>query len=105
MKTHRDEMIRFANSEEGTAVWFKHATMTEWKRNYIPTWSKDTIYIVDDKYAELRKENIDTGRPIQVLNVEGEWVTQVVDLHFILSLSDYRLEPKEHGKDGMKMGL
>ena len=98
MRKHRDEMIRFANREEGTEVWYKHGSMTEWNKSDAPRWSNDTTYVVDDEYAELRKESIDTGRPIQVSSDNGTgWITitQPTYIKFILPLEDYRLEPEE----------
>lgn len=95
MRKHRNEIIRFANSESGTKVWFKYANM-DWGKIKIPTWYEDNhAYIVDDEYASLRKESIDTGRPIQVKDsVTGKWVIPSYELEFTLPLENYRLKPE-----------
>ena len=52
-RKHQDEMIRFANSPEGTKVWYKSDGC--WYDIIKPIWVKKLHYIVDDKHAELRK--------------------------------------------------
>jgi len=46
MKTrpHKDEMIRFAKSEDGTKVWYR--------QKIAKSWNEDKIYVLNDKYAE-----------------------------------------------------
>ena len=98
MKTraHEQEMIRFAKSEEGTAVWYRYKSGTKWDTLLKPVWSKPYIYILDNKYAELRKESVDTGRPIQRYNMSSlEWETPTHKLQFDVDLAFYRLEPEE----------
>ena len=95
-RIHRDEMKRFADSEDGTLVWFKRETDTRWRKTREPRWHKDSSYILDNKYAELRKEGIDKDRPIQVYStIYSEWVTPISRLQFDIDIKNYRLEPKE----------
>jgi len=97
MKTrpHKEEMIRFAKSEVGTQVWFRQKTGTGWSTVLKPAWDKDYIYVVHNKYANLRKDSADTGRPIQIRNKTGKWETPTHELQFDVDLEFYRLEPKK----------
>ena len=100
MRKHKNEMIRFANTEKGTAVWFKHKVINRWKKTYHPFWEEDIIYIVDDEHAELRKESIDTGRKIQVLNpITHKWETPSFELEFGVGTENYRLEPEQDNEE------
>jgi len=95
-KPHKEEMIRFAKSEYGTAVWFRPKTSTNWRTILEPTWNKNYIYVVDNKYAELRKKSVDEDRPIQVYNILlSIWKTPTYELDFSAPIENYRLEPKE----------
>ena len=59
-RIHREEMIRFAESPEGTNCWYKEANNgTEWFITCEPSWLKRNIYIVDDVHAPYRKLQID----------------------------------------------
>ena len=99
MRKHRNEMIRFANTEKGTEVWFKHKSRGEWEKEYYPYWIDDTFYVVDDEYAELRKESIDSERKIQVRNsITHKWETPPFEPKFGGGLENYRLEPEEEFK-------
>ena len=59
-RRHIEEMTRFANSKEGTRVWYKQKTGTNWYTIAYPTWHKDCLYVVDDEDAELRKKSADS---------------------------------------------
>jgi len=99
-RPHKEEMIRFAESEAGTEVWFRPKTSTNWRTLLTPTWNEDYIYILDNKYAKLRKESADTGRPIQVYDYSSlKWETPTHELQFDVDLAFYRLEPKENHDD------
>ncbi len=52
---HKQEMIRFANSEQGTQVWFNEIGTKEWRIVSNPSWSEGYNYIVNDGLAESRK--------------------------------------------------
>ena len=94
MKIHRDEIIRYANCTEGTKVWERYNRDGEsWMLTDLPLWSKDCIYVVDDMYAELRKESIDTGRPIQAFSLVPGWVTIKDASELTEPLRKYRLKP------------
>ena len=100
MKTRvrEQEMIRFAKSEEGTEVWYRYKTSTNWDTILKPAWNKPCIYIIDNEYAELRKKSADTGRPIQMYNpISLEWETPTFELDFSAPIESYRLEPEEDG--------
>ena len=98
MKTrqHKEEMIRFAKSEDGTEVWFRQKSGTNWDTVLKPAWAEDKIYVLNDKYAELRKKSIDEDIPIQVYNrLHSEWATPTYKLKFDADIKLYRLKPKE----------
>ena len=59
-RRHIEEMTRFANSEEGTRVWYRPKIGTNWYTIAHPTWDKNCLYVVDDEDAELRKESADS---------------------------------------------
>ena len=95
-RPHKEEMIRFANSEVGTAVWWREKTFDSWKLIKNPLWSEDYVYVVDNKYAELRKKSVDEDRAIQMYNtIDSKWETPTFNLDFSAPIESYRLEPKE----------
>ena len=97
-------MLRFANSEEGTAVWTKRGNGM-WIITYFPSWNTKTIYVTDDEYAGLRKESIDTCRPIQIYTINTrEWVTPSSEIEFTLPRQSYRLEVEEFEYPIYKIG-
>jgi len=98
MKTriHKEEMIRFAKSEEGTTIWYRRGTSDSWRLIKDPLWREDCVYVVNNKYAELRKKSIDEGRAIQMYNlISSKWETPIFELEFNSDIKSYRLEPKE----------
>jgi len=96
-KPHKEEMIRFAKSEYGTAVWFRPKTSTTWSTLLKPTWNENYIYVVADEYAELIKKSIDENRAIQMYNtISSKWETPTFELDFSAHIESYRLEPKEN---------
>jgi len=92
MEIHRDEIKRYADSPDGTKVWSK-SDGGIWATTITPAWNKNYIYIVDDMYAELRKESIDTSRPIQTFNFVSGWVTIKDASELTGTLSSYRVKP------------
>jgi len=57
-RTHKEEMIRWAESPEGTGVWYSHNN-SEWVLRSKPDWNEDVVYIVDDWHSVLRKLQVD----------------------------------------------
>ncbi len=56
----RDEIIRWANSPDGTKVWkYFPIPNKEWMLVQNPFTDSHSLYIVDDEEAEMRKELID----------------------------------------------
>jgi hypothetical protein len=55
----RKEMIRFANSPQGTGVWCMRFGEKRWIKMYTPSWIEQNMYIVDDEDAEKRKAEHD----------------------------------------------
>ena len=54
---HKHEIIRWANSPDGTKVWVKKEGY--WEKTNIPNWNSSMYtFIVDDKQAEVRKAQI-----------------------------------------------
>ena len=70
---HKDEILRFANSKQDVCVWQKEFIEDEWKKYTNASWLRDTMYIVDDAYAEIRKAQAD-GKTIERLNISNVWV-------------------------------
>jgi len=97
MRKHCKEIIRFANSKERTVVWYKPRFSNKWDKTYYPAWKPQNKYILEDRYAELRKESIDTGIPIQVYRyISSKWETSRDELDFHLPIEYYRLEPDNY---------
>jgi len=73
-RIHELEMIRFAQSPEGTLCWVKDSKYG-WITTGVPVWSVDNHYIVDDVHAELRKLQIDKPETKFMLRAKGatEW--------------------------------
>ena len=96
MRKHRKEIIRFANSEDDTGVWLRYYKWTIWVKTFTPRWSINNDYILDDEYADIRKESIETGTPVQMyIEEKGEWVTMTPDMDFTLPIKCYRLKHKD----------
>lgn len=56
-KKHRQEIIRWANSPEGTKVWVKRKGDKNWLLQKSPSWLPDNKHIVDDSASiERMKE-------------------------------------------------
>ena len=62
-RKHKLEMQRYASSQEGTEVWYKHDNGA-WRLVSNPFWNEDITYIIDDEWAKLRKAQID-GKTIE----------------------------------------
>ena len=90
-RKHADEIIRFANSKEGTKVWFSHQFQS-WKLTDEPIWSDGSKYIVDDGWAELRKAEAD-GKIIEARLSPDIWSKHIINEEFAPSY--YRIQPDE----------
>ena len=55
---HKKEIERWANCPDHTKVWVNEGE-NEWVLVNYPLWRRAFAYIVDDKYAELRKAEKD----------------------------------------------
>jgi hypothetical protein len=99
-RIHKEEMIRFANSPDGTLVWCKLPTNTLWCTRDAPIWDKDLVYIIDDEYATLRKQFIDDPTQLQWFDkISKEWETSTLtDLDIFTRQLHvgyiYRIKPK-----------
>ena len=82
--THKDEIIRWANCPDDTKVWYRRAE-SMWDIVVTPLWLFDVDYIVDDKYAELRKAQAD-GKTILFLGEEAD------NLSFNNELENYSIK-------------
>jgi hypothetical protein len=81
-RVHKEEMIRFANSPAGTKVWCKSNANGMWGKLKMPSWDENSSYIVDDEFAELRKQFVDDPTQIEwCRELDEEWeVTLLTDL-------------------------
>ncbi len=98
---HKDEMDKFSNSPSGIKVWFRSRQPGKrWELLEEPNWCIYNHYIVDDVYAELRKQFIDDRREIQVRDkYTNEWRDTVTDTlnRFDSNIKrgiKYRIKPK-----------
>ena len=83
MRKYKDEIIRWANSPEGTETWIRdnHRPHLNWVRAK-PCWLCSNTYIVDDEWATLRKAQVD-GKQLQYLDGVGDigkatWIDSVI---------------------------
>jgi len=81
---HKDEIIRWANCPEGTEIWYREGR-NEWDKVMATGWLPNVKYIVDDKYAELRKAQAD-GKTILYLGEEA------YNLNFYKKLENYSIK-------------
>ncbi len=93
--TYSKEIKRWADSPDGTKVWKKFNNLDkEWLIAHNPFSESDTIYIVDDGYAKLRKAQID-GKAIEYYH-HHIWVEALTDAWNIATdISKYRIKPDE----------
>ena len=90
-RKHKKEIIRYANSKDGAQVWFSH-NFQEWKLTEEPIWVDSTNYIVDDKWADLRKAQID-GKIIEAKITPDTWSKHNLNESFAPSY--YRIQPND----------
>ena len=81
---HKKEITRWANCPDNTEVWYR-ACKNDWDKIKIPHWLINVEYIVDDKYAELRKA-LAEGKTILFRGKE------VDNLNFDKELEDYSIQ-------------
>lgn len=101
IRDNKEEVIRWLDAQDGTAVWVKGAGYDVWSKVCNPTFElKNAIYIVDDEHAELRKQFIDDRSKIEVF-FRGKWTdTEYTDLHDFTyglnnGISHYRIKHKK----------
>ena len=70
MHKHASELIRWANAKEYTEVWYKRIGSKEWCRSRRVSWDSSSTYVIDDKWATIRKAIID-GKEVQVNRGDG----------------------------------
>ena len=68
-RKHKLEMIRYANSPEGTKVWVNYSTLAD-----IPKWRPDRLYIVNDEQAALRIKMVKNPELKIQVYLDGVWV-------------------------------
>lgn len=59
IKKHSAEIIAWARRKEGTKVWCKRKGDKHWVLQKSPSWDPQNKYVIDDDFAETRKEHID----------------------------------------------
>jgi len=79
-------------------VWHKYKKESNWSKINIPSWDNDSIYIVDDHQAEIRKALIDNS------DIEIEYFDTMLDrwcpstlinpFRFLDFKMQYRIKPK-----------
>lgn len=98
--THKKEIIRYANSEDGTRVFYKRKDSDTWRLGNFPSWDHETKYIVDDDSALFRKAILD-GYTIEIKSIESwdtGWVTYCGDINHLPTDKEdsaycYRIKP------------
>ena len=72
MHEHASELIRWANAEKNTWVWYKRSGSKKWSKGQRISWDPSSTYIVDDEWATIRKAIADGGEA-QVYRGGGAW--------------------------------
>ena len=92
---HKSEMNRYINSKYGTAVWCKNPESDNWEKTGTPAWREDMLYVIDDKWASLRKSQYD-GHQLQYYGgpVLG-WIDWRLSNLDISRPEDWRVKPAE----------
>ena len=95
-QVHKNEIIRLANSEQGTKIWFKidHA---EWKLALNASWEDWAEYIVNDRHAEIRKALIDNpDLEIEYLSKDKDkiWKPHIGKVSAFNVEYEYRIKPE-----------
>lgn len=103
---HKEEIVRWANSPDGTKVWEK--LNSGWHLSTYPAWSPNVPYIVDDEWAELRKAQAD-GKQLQYCDIYNKWVDRVLDVSYMNTtsssiLSRWKIKPEPVYEDKMTKG-
>ena len=92
--THEKEICYWARHIDGTPVWVR--LKDEWKLQKIPIWITNAKYIVDNKWAKLRKAQID-GKQLQYNYIDEGWTNEYFTLANLNDrLSKWRIKPGEH---------
>ena len=85
---HKEEILRWDNCPDDTQVWSREINAQKgWGKVSAPFWSERKVYVVDDKYAELRKAQAD-GATILFLGEE------IGNLNFDNELENYSIKEK-----------
>ena len=92
--THEPEICYWAKHPDETKVWVK-TEPHDWNLYDEPHWKPYSKYIVDNKWAELRKAQAD-GKQLQYYYDDVCWV----DMNFTIENSDedivnWRIKPKK----------
>ena len=76
-------------------VWFKEiACEDEWETTLVPKWNNYSVYIVDDKHAEIRKmKNDDDSLVIEFYDDGAKKWREPRDLNWDLR-TQYRIKPE-----------
>ena len=87
---HEKEIKRWSECPDDTSVWIKEPNEKWWETD-IPGWNPDTIYIVNDKYAELRKAYTE-GKIIEYRYGISEW-KKLSNPSWNSKIESYRIKP------------
>ena len=79
---HYSEIVRWAHNPQ--LVWTRMSNNKGWVLISNPQWNESTVYILDDKWAELRKAQAD-GKQLQCINNIGtDYTNDILDYQAML---------------------
>lgn len=99
--THEKEIVYWSKRPDNTKVWCK-TTNGRWILQNEVHWSKGLTYIVEDRWAELRKAVAD-GKTIQIYNEMADvwenmpkrwWKTNFYEDYKMFSPVGFRIKPE-----------
>lgn len=77
--THKDEICRWSKCKDGTKVWYrvKESKDKKWRKIRVPSWKEHNYYVIDDEWAEIRKQFIDDKSKVLVKSNKSWIVTEL----------------------------
>ena len=91
-KKHKEAIEWFYAQPEGTKIWCKKAK-TDWFLVSCPTWDEENTYVINDKYAELRKAIAD-GKIIQYFSDGWYDLYRDYNGYFVGDITRYKIKPE-----------
>jgi len=108
LNKHWEALAWWKDKPEGAEIWCK-GSLNKWNLSAQPTWNIECEYVINDKYAEYKKAEIEGkqiqyrtynhfGDTVEECNHKTEWIdTTIKEFRSSLQYSDieFRIKPDE----------